>query len=534
MIYVIACFAPVITQLLQVYVMSMMVGVIEEASIRKLLYSLGIAVAIQLLSGGLFLASRMMRIGYMRDILLDVRKNIFAATLSKSYKSFSKQSKEVYISNLTNDIHLIESKFFLSLLNIIFKGGLYVAGGVILCILDIKLGVVLVLISLGLLGTSRFFANKTIRLQESFSTSNENFMLHMSNTFNGLEILKLNQIEDKFLEQNLKKLDHVEKNKFAFNMYTDLQKYILMFTGYVVVVGVMAYVGIGIVNGMTLTKAMALVMLANNMYFPLMDVFPLINIVKSAAKIYQKTTQTEEQVEEMHTQNLFDLKEAIVAENVSFSYGEQQILKQASFTLEKGKKYLLKGVSGAGKSTLLKLLGKVYDDYEGSIKVDGVEYNQIDEDSFFQKSAVIYQDVFLFEDSIRNNITLYQDISEEKLESAIKGAGLKAWLSERDLDEKLLENGKNLSGGQRQRLSIARAIAKNAQILLIDEGTSSLNPELGREVEEAFLGLDHTIVAISHRYYEGVSERYDYVLELKNGKINTYPANEYYGEARVC
>jgi ABC-type bacteriocin/lantibiotic exporter with double-glycine peptidase domain len=102
------------------------------------------------------------------------------------------------------------------------------------------------------------------------------------------------------------------------------------------------------------------------------------------------------------------------------------------------------------------------------------------------------------------------------------------------IQERLLENGKNLSGGQRQRISIARAIAKEADILFIDEGTSSLNEELGREIEKVFLELNNTVVAISHRYYEGVTDKYDYVLEIKNGYVSCYSGKEYFEEVAVC
>ena len=197
---------------------------------------------------------------------------------------------------------------------------------------------------------------------------------------------------------------------------------------------------------------------------------------------------------------------------------------------------MIKGVSGAGKTTLMNLLAMVYDDFDGSIKVDGVDYREIEEKSFYDKVAFIYQDVFLFEDTIKNNITLYRDIPEEQITYAAKVSGLDALLEERKegLNERLAENGKNLSGGQRQRISIARAIAKNAEILFVDEGTSNLNEELGKEIEKVFLELDNTVIAISHRYYEGVTENYDYVIELKNGEVNCYPACDYFNEVITC
>ena len=101
---------------------------------------------------------------------------------------------------------------------------------------------------------------------------------------------------------------------------------------------------------------------------------------------------------------------------------------------------------------------------------------------------------------------------------------------ENGIYEMLEENGKNLSGGERQRISIARAIIKNSKLLFVDEATSSLDEDLGRKIEETILSLNSMVVAISHRYYEGISEKYDYVLEIKNGQINQYPANEYFKE----
>lgn len=96
-----------------------------------------------------------------------------------------------------------------------------------------------------------------------------------------------------------------------------------------------------------------------------------------------------------------------------------------------------------------------------------------------------------------------------------------------------MENGKNLSGGERQRISIGRAIVKDSEILFVDEGTSSLDEELGRRVEDTILSIDSTVIAISHRYYEGISEKYDYVLEIKDGKIKQYNAEDYFMEVAI-
>lgn len=171
-----------------------------------------------------------------------------------------------------------------------------------------------------------------------------------------------------------------------------------------------------------------------------------------------------------------------------------------------------------------------YDNFDGQILVDGVDIKTINEKSISNNIAFIYQDVFLFEDTIKNNISLYKEVDDELIIEVSRKAGLSEFLEKQPqgLDTLILENGKNLSGGERQRISIARAIMKNAQILFIDEATSALDEKLGREIELSFLNLDSTVVAISHRYYQGISEKYDYVLEIKNQKIETYEASKYF------
>lgn len=269
----------------------------------------------------------------------------------------------------------------------------------------------------------------------------------------------------------------------------------------------------------------------------LMDVFPMWNQMKASVSIYEKIAEPEEStVNNGKGIENFSFTSRIEVSQVDFSYESKQILKDASFVIEKGKKYLIKGISGAGKTTLMNLLAMVYDDFSGKITVDGIDYRELSEKSFHEKVAFIYQEVFLFEDTIKNNITLYKDIPEEQINYAVKVCGLGSILTEKKngIEERLTENGKNLSGGQRQRISIARAIAKNAEILFVDEGTSSLNEELGREIEKVFLELDNTVIAISHRFYEGITENYDYVIEVKNGSVHTFPAMDYFNEVISC
>lgn len=535
-LYIIACFIPVIDHTLINYGMSLVIGSIQVGTmdyfIKVCLFSLGVIV----LGSILHIVSRFMRISFMRDTLLDVRLSAFDKILKLSYKSFSKKSKDSYISNLINDINIFESNFFLQLINVIFRGGVYVVSLIIIAFLDLKFAIVAFIISIVLFFISKSFESKTVKLQEEVSEYNENFAVDISNTFNGLEILKLNSIEDKFFSKSLKSITGLERKKFSFNVYTDSQRRIMEFLGSIFLIGSMVYLSTLISKGVSFTKIILMIQLSNGCVWNITSILPLFNQLKSSAKIYEKITKSdEEKLCNVQKEKEFVFENEIEAKNLYFQYEGKEIFKDVSFKIEKGKKYLLKGPSGAGKSTLIKLLSMIYDDYQGKITVDGVDYKDIREANLNDKVSFIYQDVFLFEDTIYNNITLYKPYDETKVKEAANKAGLDSLVKKKEngINEMLMENGKNLSGGERQRISIARAIVKDCEILFADEGTSSLDEELGRKVEDTILSLDCTVIAISHRYYEGITEKYDYVLEIKNNQINQYTSGEYFMEVAI-
>ncbi len=536
MVYILASCLFIVSDLLYMSLSSMIFDALEKGSLSLFINRIILGIFILGMMSFLYFVSRFLRIGYMRNVLLDIRMEAFKTVLKMSPKQFGKISKENYVSRLTNDINLIEENFFRSLLNFISGLGLYVLGLIILLVMDRTLAVGIFIISLIVYFVCKLFLKRTEQLQEEVSTENEKFTLNMSNTFNGLEIIKLGNIEDKFLDKNKQEVSRVERRKFVFNNFSEVQQNVLLFASYLVMVGVVWHLGLCIAEGMALGSAVFLFQLSNQVVFRTMDTFPLLNVIRSSSKIYDKLTQIEEQVE-LEGQQPFHFNQSMMLRNVSFGYEQDKpLLKNISLRIEKGKKYLIKGASGSGKSTLLKMLEMIYDDYEGTIQVDGVDYKRISCKDFNDKVAVIDQDIFLFEDTIENNISLYKPLKDETMKKAITGAGLEDFIEEKEagLQTAILENGKNLSGGQRQRIAIARAIAKEAEILFVDEGTASLNEQLGREIEKVFLSLPQTVIAISHRYYEGVSEGYDYVLELQGGHVKVHEAKSYFEGVGVC
>lgn len=535
--YLIATFMFIIDHFVEMALFAMILGAIEKADTGYYKYVIIFTVAYIVYAPLNFLISRMLRIRYMRDTILDVRKQAFDKIIHMPFKQYSQKSKEVYISNLINDVNNFEKKFFLGLLNFLIDMGMISISFLILVIMDYQLMLGMLAFSIVLFLIASLFSKKTTSLEQALSKTNEQFTTEISNTFHGLEILKLNNIEDKFLKKSFSMINRLEKRKYQANVFTELQRSIIRILGFIASVAVMVYLGFQIQGPMGLAEAAFLYQLSSSISQYLIEAFPMWNQTKASISIYKKIAIPEEATFSAGKglEN-FNFQHQIALSHVDFSFKQKEIIKDASFCIEKGKKYLIKGVSGAGKTTLMNLLAMIYDDFKGKITVDGIDYKDISEKSFHEKVAFIYQDVFLFEDTIKNNITLYKDVPEEQINYAVRVCGFDSIITEKKdgLNERLTENGKNLSGGQRQRISIARAIAKNAELLFVDEGTSSLNEELGREIEKVFLELDNTVIAISHRFYEGITEHYDYVLELKNGQVHSYPAKDFFDEVITC
>jgi ABC-type multidrug transport system fused ATPase/permease subunit len=185
-----------------------------------------------------------------------------------------------------------------------------------------------------------------------------------------------------------------------------------------------------------------------------------------------------------------------------------------------GKKYAVVGASGSGKSTLLNLLMASYSHYNGSIYYDDVELKNISGEQLYEIESIIQQNVFVFNATIIENITMFRDFPQEEVQRAIRLSGLSALIEEKGEGYLCGENGCGLSGGEKQRISIARSLLKQSQVLLVDEATASLDAETAYHVSSAILDLQGiTAIVVTHALDEALLKRYDTILTMKNGQI---------------
>ena len=232
----------------------------------------------------------------------------------------------------------------------------------------------------------------------------------------------------------------------------------------------------------------------------------------ASAKSYFETIETQEETNT--TNESFD---SISINNLSFQYPDKPEIKYPNITFQKGKKYAILGPSGCGKSTLLKLMLGWYSDYQGDIRLGNNNIKEFSEEAISENISYIDQNVFIFNDTILNNITLTDDFSKEEINQALQDSAL---INDMDhfpngLQTIAGENGDQLSGGQKQRIAIARALLHKHNILFVDEGTSALDQKNANIVEDCLLKNPNlTLLLVSHHLTDEKLKLFDQIYSL--------------------
>lgn len=281
---------------------------------------------------------------------------------------------------------------------------------------------------------------------------------------------------------------------------------------------VLAGAGLGITPGVLIV----FISLTANVINPIQELPGELAARKAAVALIDKLAASLEnhvRDEGAHIPN--QLETGIALDHVSFGYeADCDILHDITATFEAGKKYAIVGASGSGKSTLLNLLMAGHGTYTGEICYDGQELRQISSESLYDIVSMIQQNVFVFNASIRDNITMFRGFPREEVDRAIELSGLSGLIAERGEDYLCGENGSGLSGGEKQRISIARSLLKKSRVLLVDEATAALDAETASQVSGAILSLeDMTSIVVTHSLEEGLLRQYDCILTMKNGRV---------------
>ena len=461
---------------------------------------------------------------YIERAMLQYKNFAFRKLTEKGISSFRDESTATYLSALTNDSTSIETDYLGQQMALISK--VFTFAGALVMMLwysplltAIAAGVTILPLIASLLTGSRIEA-----AERRVSDRNRSFTAALSDCLAGFSVVKSFKAEKEIFKLFAENNRALEGEKFSKRRIKTIVGMIGSVTGVIAQLGVFLIGSYFALSGYGLTPGVVIIFvnLMNFMISPIAELPGLLASRKAARGLIDKlATALESNPVSEGTSELTHLASGIRLENVSFGYDDsKEVLHGISAFFDAGKAYAVVGASGSGKSTMLNLLTAAAGNYRGNILIDDTELGSIASESLYELISVIQQNVFIFNASIRDNVTMFRSFPEQEIEDAISHAHLNALIAERGDGYLCGENGKGLSGGEKQRISIARSLLKKSSVLLADEATASLDAQTAHQVASDILDLDGiTRIVVTHGLEESLLRRYDGIVVLKDGRI---------------
>ncbi|MBR2892067.1 MAG: ABC transporter ATP-binding protein [Bacilli bacterium] len=459
---------------------------------------------------------------YQKKAITQYKNNIYAHILEKNISNFNKHNTSTYISALTNDVHKIEEDYLFSAFDLIINITLFIGTIVVMIIYSPLLTITGIVLALLPFIGAIIVGGKLAFHEKEISNQNASFMHFVKDNLIGFSTVKVFKAERKIKELFIKNNNILEDKKAAKTKTLALMEMvqnILSITSQLGVFFIGAY--ISITSGdVTPSVILLFVQLMNYIINPLMQIPTSLSKRLACKPLFKKIAEIIEAENDNNEEELIEKIEDIRISNLTFMYDEKVVLDDVSYEFKKNKSYAIVGASGSGKTTLINLLIGRENSYSGNIYYNNIEARQLSLDSLFEITSFVEQNVFVFDDSIVNNITMYSNVEEDVLNDVIVKSGLKDLINEKGRDYRCGENGCNLSGGEKQRISIARALINKSQLLLLDEATSALDNETSIVITNNLLEIANTTkIMITHRLDEEILNKFDKIIVMKNGKI---------------
>lgn len=461
---------------------------------------------------------------FLQRAMQQYRDYAFSRLTQKSLRSFSKEGTALYVSALTNDCTSIENNYLAATFTLIELLFCFLGALIMMLYYSPVMLVLAVALSFLPVAVSMTAGNRLTEQEKEISKKNERFVSIVNELLSGFPVIKSFRAEtqaSRLFSQRNEQAEEAKKNKRRTEQLISL---LANDAGIIAQMGIFlagAWLAIS-GKGVTAGVVIVFVQLMNYILNPISQVPLLWSNRKAAIALMEKLSDAlSENVREEGREKLNGFSEKIEVKDLTYGYEpESPVLKDLDVQFDARKSYAIVGGSGSGKSTLLNLLMGSSSNYQGEICIDGVSIKNIESESLYQLMTSVQQNVFVFNDTIRNNVTMFHEFPDKEVTLALERSGLSEFIEKRGEEFVCGENGANLSGGERQRISIARALLRKSPILLVDEATAALDAATARAVSFSILNLvGMTRIVVTHRLEEAILRRYDKILVMKNGTI---------------
>ena len=460
-------------------------------------------------------------------VVTDLRQELFDHLLTQNLAFFTSESSGNLLSRIVNDVYMIQYAVTQALTGLIQHVFTVIGLVGVVFYLNYKLALVAIVVFPVAVYPLYYFSRKMRKYsretQKSYSSMSEAILEGLK----GITIVKAFNTEDyereKFRQENEKMYRIIMKNVEV----QALSNPVMEFIGALGVAAIISLGGYLVIRGsMTQGEFFSFIASLMMLYDPIRKMNGLNALIQAGVaageRIFQILDLPPVDVDRENAKELKEFKDRILYEDVYFRYEDRWIIQGVNMEIKKGEMVAIVGSTGSGKTTLVNLLPRFYEVTKGRITIDGEDIRNFTLSSLRRNISIVTQQTILFNDTVKNNI-LYGnwDASFEDVVRAAKVANAHDFIMRlpNGYDTVIGEGGVKLSGGERQRISIARAIVKNAPILILDEATSSLDTESEKEVQEAIerLMVNRTSIVIAHRL--STVRRADRIYVIKDGRV---------------
>ena len=520
-----------------------------------------------LITAGIFLmeffsavATYFFRTKFSTKAVLQYRNFACDYLLKKKVADFYASNSSVYLSALSTDLMKIKEQFLDQIpiiTQILFCG---IGAIIVMLRYNVFLACMSCVLSLIPFFAAVYSGKNMGELEDRLSTKNAEYLAFLKDFSIGFTIIKSYKVEAIFSKLHGAVSEKTEETMLKRERCAEKVNYFAAISGYITRLSILflsAYIAFTR-HSISIGTVIAFSQLIHYLIDPLSSLPSMLTEAKAAYRLTDKFWDTmkreeesrnspennrvKEEIAEMQTaiedkkiveeqeirvqkqsldESIPSLRGEILFNQICFSYSEgKEVLKELNLRVKEGEKVVLLGTSGSGKSSILKILMGMERAQSGTIRIGGQDTVDLGEDRIFKEISYIQQEVFIFDGTIRENISLFQTYREEELQSVIERAGLRNLVKEKGLSYRCGENGAALSGGERQRISIARSLLRKTPILLADEITASLDKENTYLVLDTLLNIENTTeILVLHDLDSRILSRVDRICVLKNGKV---------------